>query len=186
MRFDDYLQRIGQRPPADASLDTLRRLHLAHRETFLFENVSIQTGGAIRLGLEDLERKFLDEGRGGYCFEHNTLFAAALAGRLLLLGRVRGPPERWSRTHGAARACRPRGLVVDVGFGSMGLIEPIPCATAQRPSRAGSPIAFVATQLDSLSTRRRRKPISGLCDPRPRWTSVANHYTSAPIVFARP
>jgi arylamine N-acetyltransferase len=79
MRFDDDLRRIGQRPPADASLDALRRLHLAHREAFLFENLSIQTGGAIGLGLADLDRKFLDEGRGGSCFEHNTLFAAALA-----------------------------------------------------------------------------------------------------------
>jgi N-hydroxyarylamine O-acetyltransferase len=132
MRFDDYLQRIGQRPPADASLDTLRRLHLAHRETFLFENVSIQTGGAIRLGLEDLERKFLDEGRGGYCFEHNTLFAAALAEvgftSTTLLGRVRqGPPARWARTHMVLRL--PIGgevWLADVGFGGVGLLEPMP------------------------------------------------------------
>ena len=104
MRFDDYLRRIGQPAPSDASIDTLRRLHLAHRETFLFENLSIQTGGGISLALPDLERKFLDERRGGYCFEHNTLFAAALceAGfeSRTLLGRVRrGPPERWARTH---------------------------------------------------------------------------------------
>ena len=43
MRFDDYLRRIGQPGPASASFDTLQRLHVAHRETFLFENVSIQT-----------------------------------------------------------------------------------------------------------------------------------------------
>ena len=37
MRID--LRRIGQPPPAGASVDTLRRLHLGHRETFLFENL---------------------------------------------------------------------------------------------------------------------------------------------------
>jgi hypothetical protein len=61
MRMDDYLRRVNQPRRADPAVDTLRRLHLAHRETFLFENLTIQTG------------------RGGYCFEHNTLFAAALA-----------------------------------------------------------------------------------------------------------
>jgi len=132
MRFDDYLRRVGQAPPAAATFDTLRRLHVAHRETFLFENLSIQTGGTISLTLGDLEHKFLDQGRGGYCFEHNTLFAAALgeAGfeSTTLLGRVRrGPPERWARTHMVLRL--PIGdevWLADVGFGGIGLLEPIP------------------------------------------------------------
>jgi N-hydroxyarylamine O-acetyltransferase len=141
MRFDDYLRRIGTPSPLDASVDTLRALHLAHRETFLFENLSIQTGGGISLALPDLERKFLDEGRGGYCFEHNTLFAAALreAGfeSTTLLGRVRrGPPERWARTHMVLRlAVGDQVWLADVGFGSVGLVEPIPLrdgATAEQ------------------------------------------------------
>src|SRR5262245_65010713 len=115
MRLHDYLDRVGcaspagraQSPAADApgpDLETLRRLHAAHRETFLFENLTIQTGGRISLALDDLERKFIDERRGGYCFEHNTLFAAVLRAigfaPIVLLGRVRrGPPALWTRTH---------------------------------------------------------------------------------------
>ena len=76
MRLDEYLRKIGVTPPLDRTIDTLRRLHLAHRRTFLFENLAIQQGRGISLALEDLERKFLDQGAGGYCFEHNTLFAA--------------------------------------------------------------------------------------------------------------
>ena len=76
--------------------ETLRRVHVAHRETFLFENLTIQQGGGISLALGDLERKFLDEGGGGYCFEHNTLFAAALRDLgftvATLLARVRNGP----------------------------------------------------------------------------------------------
>ena len=141
MRLDDYLRRIGQPAPSDASAETLRRLHLAHRETFLFENLSIQTGGGISLTLPDLERKFLDEGRGGYCFEHNTLFAAVLREAGLesttLLGRVRrGPPERWARTHMVLRLPIDGEVwLADVGFGSVGLVEPIPLrdgATAEQ------------------------------------------------------
>jgi N-hydroxyarylamine O-acetyltransferase len=131
MRLDDYLRRVKQPPPADRSIDTLRRLHLAHREAFLFENLTIQTGGTISLALSDLERKFLDQGRGGYCFEHNTLFAAVLrdAGfpSTTLLGRVRrGPPERWARTHMVLQVALGGEMwLADVGFGSMGLLEPI-------------------------------------------------------------
>src|SRR5258708_35488659 len=104
MRVDDYLKRIRQPAPLAASVDAVHALHRTHREAFLFENLSIQTGGGISLALCDLERKFLDEGRGGYCFEHNTLFAAVLreigVDSAALLGRVRRrPPHRWCRTH---------------------------------------------------------------------------------------
>src|SRR5215472_5146455 len=104
MRLPSYLARVGVDTAVRADLDTLRRLHLAHREAFLFENLTIQTGGTISLTIDDLERKFLDDRRGGYCFEHNTLFAAALReigfAPFTLLGRVRrGPRERWCRTH---------------------------------------------------------------------------------------
>ena len=132
MRFDDYLRRIGQPAPAGTSFETLRRLHLAHRETFLFENLTIQTGGAISLAVPDLERKFLDAGRGGYCFEHNTLFAAALGdagfASATLLGRVRrGPPDRWARTHMVLRIETDGEVwLADVGFGCAGLVEPMP------------------------------------------------------------
>jgi len=73
VRLADYLTRIGLDETANAARETpfarLSRMHVAHRETFLFENLSIQTGGAVSVRLPDLERKFLDERRGGYCFE---------------------------------------------------------------------------------------------------------------------
>src|SRR5581483_3421849 len=104
MRLAAYLDRVGITGALRADAAALARLHLAHRETFLFENLTIQTGGSISLALDDLERKFLDERRGGYCFEHNSLFAAVLREvgfePVTLLGRVRrGPRERWCRTH---------------------------------------------------------------------------------------
>src|SRR2546425_3015555 len=109
MRLHDYLERISAVGPERAALqptalgadvETLRRVHAAHRETFLFENLTIQTGGRISLALDDLQRKFLDEGRGGDCFEHNTLFAAGLPGGGLKPGAPvspgrRGAPGAW-------------------------------------------------------------------------------------------
>lgn len=143
MRLHDYLDRVGLSGPLGANLDTLRRLHVAHREAFLFENVSIQTGGAISVKLEDIERKFLDEGRGGYCFEHNTLFAAVLRDvgfePTAFLGRVRrGPPERWCRTHMVLRVpIDGDAWLADVGFGGVGLLEPMALRDGARSEQVG-------------------------------------------------
>ena len=131
MRLHDYLRRIGVEEGLPPTAETLRRLHVAHREAFLFENVAIQSGDAISVELGDVERKFIDQGRGGYCFEHNTLFAAALRdlgfAPIALLGRVRrGPPERWARTHMVLRVpADGDDWLADVGFGGVGLLEPI-------------------------------------------------------------
>lgn len=131
MRLHDYLRRIGVEDGLPATADTLRSLHVAHREAFLFENISIQAGGAISVELDAIERKFIDQGRGGYCFEHNTLFAAVLRdlgfAPVALLGRVRrGPPERWARTHMVLRVpVDGHDWLADVGFGGVGLLEPI-------------------------------------------------------------
>src|SRR5205823_13269640 len=122
---------------------TLRRLHVAHREAFLFENVSIQTGGAISVAVDAIERKFIDEGRGGYCFEHNTLFGSVLRdlgfAPVTLLGRVRrGPPERWARTHMVLRVTIDgEPWLADVGFGGIGLLEPMPLRDGASSQQAG-------------------------------------------------
>lgn len=193
MRFADYLRRIGQPPPCDASLETLRRLHLAHRETFLFENITIQTGGAIGVEVADIERKFLDEGRGGYCFEHNTLFATALqdAGfrSTALLGRVRrGPPERWCRTHMALRVpdVVEKGDVwlADVGFGGIGLIEPMPLQDGASVEQGGLTYrlrrddhVWVLSMCDADGVEGDMYEFSE--DPQtPGDVAVANHFTS--------
>jgi N-hydroxyarylamine O-acetyltransferase len=190
MRLHDYLDRIGA-GVADrrADVETLRRLHAAHRETFLFENLSIQTGGRISLALDDLQRKFLDDRRGGYCFEHNTLFAAALRdlgfAPITQLGRVRrGPPERWCRTHMVLRI--PIGNAVwmaDVGFGSIGLIEPMPLRDGATSDQGGFEYAlrreghlWILSMRDAASTMDLYEFSE---DPQTPWdVEVANHFTS--------
>ena len=146
MRLYDYLERIGLEHSGNGalqgSIDTLLRIHAAHRETFLFENVAIQAGGAVSVALHDIERKFLDERQGGYCFEHNTLLGALRDlgfDVTTLLGRVRrGPPDRWCRTHMVLRVMiGDEPWLADVGFGALCLLEPIPLRDGARAQQVG-------------------------------------------------
>lgn len=189
MRLEDYLRKLGMRTPLDPTVDTLTRVHLAHRETFLFENLSIQRGGGISLMLDDLERKFLDDGGGGYCFEQNTLFAAALRDLgftvTTLLGRVRrGPPERWVRTHMVLRVTIDgTEWLADVGFGGFGLLEPMPLVDGAIAEQGGATYAlrrehgmWVASMDDGTSVTDLYEFTE---DPQtPGDIEVANHYTA--------
>src|SRR5688572_5787925 len=76
--LDAYFERIGHRGPRPATLDTLAAIHALHPAAIPFENLDPFLGRPVRLDLPSLERKLVDERRGGYCFEHNLLLAAVL------------------------------------------------------------------------------------------------------------
>jgi N-hydroxyarylamine O-acetyltransferase len=188
LRLQDYLTRVGVSGSLDATIASLQRLHVAHREAFLFENVTIQTGGGISVALEDIERKFLDEGRGGYCFEHNTLLLAVLREvgftPTALLGRVRrGPPERWCRTHMVLRVPIDGEMwLADVGFGGIGLLEPIPLRDGASSHQVG--VTYTVRREPDVWVLAAAEPVPQDLyefsdDPQtPGDVEVANHYTS--------
>ena len=73
-----WLQRIGidaTPAPTLAALDALIAAHLTH---IPFENLDALTGRRVDIDLPSVFRKLVDEHRGGYCFELNTLFCAGL------------------------------------------------------------------------------------------------------------
>lgn len=78
MNLDAYLERIGYDGPREVSAETLRALHLAHLYTVPFENLSIHAGEPIVLDDRALYEKIVSRRRGGFCYELNGLFAAAL------------------------------------------------------------------------------------------------------------
>ena len=126
-----YLTRIGYDGVLDPTSETLRSLHFAHVSAIPFENLDIVLGRGISLDLGDLQAKLVTARRGGYCFEHNTLFAAALESLGFTLrrlsARVRfGSTEIRPRTHMLleVEAENTRWLS-DVGFGAGGLLYPI-------------------------------------------------------------
>lgn len=134
--LDAYFARIGWTGEPRPTVDVLRSLHRAHAEGIPFENVEPVLGSAPSLDLADLEAKLVRGGRGGYCYEHNTLFAAALRQLgftvTLLAARVAlgaAPGDIRPRSHMLLRVDVPDvagPYVADVGFGSIGaLLEPI-------------------------------------------------------------
>ncbi|MFB6893368.1 arylamine N-acetyltransferase [Kitasatospora sp. NPDC056327] len=136
--LDKYFARIGRDGDRTPTLDTLRSLQHAHVTGIPFENIDVVVGTVPSLDLADLEAKLVAGSRGGYCFEHNSLFADVLEqlgyGVTRHTGRVRigaRPGEIRPRTH-LVLAVRVPGTtgadhLVDVGFGSSNaLLEPLP------------------------------------------------------------
>ena len=129
--LEGYLGRlgVGARDPSPAAL---AELHEAHVRTFTFDNIDVLLGQHPGVSLEAVQEKFVGRGRGGYCFEHSTVFAAALE-RLGYrvrrhLGRVGDPRSgaQQGRTHMVVEVVLDdRRLLCDPGFG-MSLVRPIP------------------------------------------------------------
>jgi N-hydroxyarylamine O-acetyltransferase len=123
--LDAYLKRIGVAEP------NLRSVMAGHLANIPFENVDVFLGRVPELDMPSLQAKMVQRRRGGYCFEQNALYGAALERMGLEVTRLA------ARTRINADRVRPRThmmLVVtvdgerwltDVGFGS-GLIEPMP------------------------------------------------------------
>jgi N-hydroxyarylamine O-acetyltransferase len=131
LKLDAYLARIGYAGGLEPTLETLRALHFAHASSVPFENIDIVLGRAILLGLGDLQDKLVTARRGGYCFEQNALFAAALESLgfpvTRLAARVRyGATEIRPRLHMLLEVeVDAEPWLADVGFGAAGPLYPI-------------------------------------------------------------
>jgi len=130
--LDAYFARIGFNGPTTADERTLARLHEAHVGAIPFENLDVIWRRPIGLDEASLAAKLVVGGRGGYCFEQNTLFKAVLD-RLgfathILTARVRlGGTRIAPRTHMLLRVeTRTGAFLADVGFGATGLLRPLP------------------------------------------------------------
>jgi N-hydroxyarylamine O-acetyltransferase len=138
--LDGYLRRIGL-----SRARSLAELHRAHVTSIPFENLDPRRGIPISLEREDLERKLVQQRRGGYCFEQNLLLKAALeelgADVQPLLARVRvgaTPGSPRPRSHLVLRVQAEGGdWHADVGFGNGTLLDPIPFGTGGPYEQSG-------------------------------------------------
>jgi N-hydroxyarylamine O-acetyltransferase len=137
VNLDAYFARIEHAGSSAPSAETLAALHFAHATHIPFENLDILLGRAIRLDPDALERKLVDDCRGGYCFEHNLLFAGVLEqlgfSLTRLVARVRYRTTAiLPRTHMVLLVeAGNRRWIADVGFGGEGLLLPVPFGKAE-------------------------------------------------------
>jgi N-hydroxyarylamine O-acetyltransferase len=185
-----YLRRVGVTDgPPPPTAETLRALHRAHVAAIAFENLDIRLGRGVDVGLEAVQAKLVDRRRGGYCFEQNSLFGAALE-RLGFpverrLARVGGTAERPNeRNHLVLRvAADGEWWLADVGFGS-GLLEPVPFDAGGPVEQGAWTLELVATGPGGWELRERQR--AGWTThyrfrdelQHPADVEVANHYTS--------
>lgn len=135
MKLDDYFRRINYQGPSAPDLNTLTALHRAHLIAIAYENFDIHLGRTLSLDLRQIYDKIVQRGRGGWCYEMNSLFAWALRElgfEVQLLGAAVGPTLAIDRQHLdhlvlCARLDEPPDnlWLLDAGFGN-GFLEPLP------------------------------------------------------------
>lgn len=137
--LDAYLRRIAYSGPLHPDLETLRGLQRAHLNAIVFENLDVILGEGIRIDLASIQDKLVHQQRGGYCHEHNTLFATVLE-RLgfnvtghsarMLMGNDESVLSAIGHTMLTVRL-DGRDWLVDVGVGNTGPRQPIALSDGQ-------------------------------------------------------
>jgi N-hydroxyarylamine O-acetyltransferase len=192
MQFDlpAYLDRIGWHGDPSVNLSTLRDLLRSHMSTIPFENLDVLLHRPVRLDLESLQQKMVGARRGGYCFEHATLFAAALeqlgfapvrhSARVVLIT----PRDVAPRGHMFLTVPLAEGnFVVDPGFGALAPRIPIPLIDGAERAYDGE-VHWMQRDGDYwiMRTRSEDKPLdcwfTTLERDNPVDFEMGNHYTS--------
>lgn len=191
-RLAEYLERLDIRGPVNPDLRTLKALHAAHVDAIPFENLDPFLGRPVSLELAALQEKLVRRRRGGYCFEQNALFKAALdvlgfkVTGLAARVRWRSSPESplGPRSHMLLKVdLADRAYLADVGFGSCLLDQPLPLVIGvEHPSPMGT---FLLTESDGgylLQSKQsagwRSAFLFDLSPQIPADYEVANWYTS--------
>jgi N-hydroxyarylamine O-acetyltransferase len=144
--LDRYFTRIGYTGSPRPDLETLRALTALHPAAIPFEAVDVLLGRSVDLSLAALQAKLIGGGRGGYCFEQNSLLKGVLGalgfrvegliGRVLWMLPPGTPPT--PLTHMVLRVTiGSERWLADVGFGSCvpGAPLRLDASGAEQPTR---------------------------------------------------
>jgi N-hydroxyarylamine O-acetyltransferase len=150
--LDAYCARIGYRGPRTPTLDTLRALHALHPASIVFEAIDVLLDRGVDLSHAAVDTKLIGSRRGGYCYEHGSLFARVLTAIgfevEMLVGCVHwmkppGDPPR-PRTHKALRVViDDEPWLADVGFGGAVSSAPLRMDFAEQQPTAHEPFRVI-------------------------------------------
>jgi len=132
MDLNAYLDRIGHAGEVRADAATLGAVHRAHLFAIPYENLDVQFGRRLTPSPEAAFDKLVTRRRGGWCYEMNGLFGAALDAMGFSVTRLAGGVRRdlmgdaMVGNHLVLKVDLDDGpWIADVGFGD-GALEPFP------------------------------------------------------------
>jgi N-hydroxyarylamine O-acetyltransferase len=170
-----YFRRIGYDGPREPSMAALRAITQKHPDAIPFENLDVLLGRGISLAPADVDAKLITAGRGGYCYEQNSLLKRVLT----TLGfQVEGLIARvlWMAPEGAPP--RPRSHMVlgvridgetwlaDAGFGGCVLTAPLRLFADDVQETPNGPFRIVDASFGGVAERQVQADLSG------RWAPV--------------
>ncbi len=131
--LETYVHRIAYHGPRTASLAVLADIIACHSAIIPFENIDVFLGRPIPIDAASVAAKLIQAGRGGYCFEQNTLLHSALTTlgfgatpRLARVIRGMAADAGTPRTHMMLSVDLPEGtFLADVGFGNLTPTAPL-------------------------------------------------------------
>jgi N-hydroxyarylamine O-acetyltransferase len=136
MNVTQYLNRIAFEHTPTVDTDTLTRLHRQHVFQVPFENLDVHYKRRFTLDTAAVYDKIVDQRRGGFCYELNSLFLALLQhlgfqGRMIsasIFDDTGTPGPRFD--HMAIVAEADTDYLLDVGFGDL-FVTPLEIASGQ-------------------------------------------------------
>lgn len=132
-QLQTYLERIGVEGPVTVDRKGLTRLHRAHLLNVTWEAIDCFMGWPTSLDPAAAHAKIVHGGRGGWCFEMNGLFGAALQALGFKVMRLAGCvdlPKLGNAAignHLTLRVDLDRPFLAEVGVADA-LIDPVPMA----------------------------------------------------------
>jgi N-hydroxyarylamine O-acetyltransferase len=125
--IDALLERIGLSARPEATVDGLRELHRAYLAAVPYEDIAVQLGETAPLDEAGLIARLCADGRGGYCFELNTVLAALLRACGFLVTHHQAVVGGEGPTNHMALLVHLDGerWLADSGLGE-GFVEPLP------------------------------------------------------------
>lgn len=132
-QLEAYLARIGMERPASPDIGSLSELHRAHLMSFTWEALDAFMGWPSSISPASAFAKMVEGRRGGWCYEMNGLFGAALAALGFRVTRLCGGVDRERLgdmaigNHLTLRVDLDRPYLAEVGVADA-IIEPVPLA----------------------------------------------------------
>jgi len=149
-QLDAYLARIGIDRPVSLDLQSLSKLHHAHLMTFTWEALDAFMGWPSSITPASAFAKMVEGRRGGWCYEMNGLFGAALDALGFRVTRLCGGVKREELgdvaigNHLTLRVDLDRPYLAEVGVADA-IVEPVPLAVGAISQR-GFDFSIVPTE----------------------------------------